>query len=124
MPLPIGLEDATQAVPGLREVATAGGRALDGWEGAPVAALRLKRIGAQPAEQDIVGRGILGVVLEAGALEGLAQRRAAHGRDRVAKHRQPAVAAPVVQEAALERLASFGEANRRRLAAGQSLAAP
>src|SRR5438876_30527 len=77
---------------------------------------------AQPPEQHVLRRLAVGVVLEACALGRLGQRRAGLRCDRVAEHRQPAVAAPVIQGAALERLPSRRESDRRPLRAGGALA--
>src|SRR6476619_4505781 len=98
MALPVGCERSAQAVLGFREVATAGRRLIDTSECLPVATLRLERFDSEPTQQHVIGRLVLWVILEARALERLGQRHAGLRGDWVSKHRQPAVAAPILQE--------------------------
>jgi hypothetical protein len=85
----------------------------------PVAALLHQPIGAQAAQQHIVGAPVLGVQLEAVALEPLhlhgpaLDLLLALGRHREAKHRQPAVLLPELADAAIDALAGLGEAAGR-----------
>ncbi len=82
----------------------------------PVPALLPEPIVAQPSEQDVVRGLLLGVELEAVALERLRQEAALVGllvrrrRDRVAEDRQAAVLLPVVVEAALDAVRDAGDA--------------
>jgi hypothetical protein len=103
--VPVAQERLAQVVPGLAEKPAAGPRLLLG-EAGPVAALAAQLLIAQPAEQHIVGRAVLGVGLEALALEPLGIEAALGRALRPAvaqgqpKHRQPAVALPEAQELA------------------------
>src|SRR5262249_24982739 len=93
-----------------------------------------QRIGAEPAQQHLVGRLVLGMVLEAGALEPLGQINLAVGallhlsfRDRVAEQRQAlscalgllvavelqAIARPEAPELRRDRVTSLCEVVRR-----------
>ncbi len=94
-------------------------------EGEPVAALLSQTVDAQPAQQYIVRASILGVQLEALALEPLGLHRAALGAlkrpllgDREAEDGQPAVLLPELADAAADAEAGLGEAARPRLGGG------
>jgi len=83
----------------------------------PIAAELAQALVAQPAEQDIVGPCVLGVLLEAIALEELRLVRAAadlllaRRAERQAEDRQSAVLAPVLGEAARDSVGHFFEAD-------------
>src|SRR5262245_7814191 len=71
------------------------------WKTLPIAARAIQRVGAQAAEQYIVGRSVLGMQLQAVALKHLGLERstldllAGLVGDRVTEHRQPTIFIPV-----------------------------
>src|SRR5262249_30829013 len=90
-------------------------------EGEPVAALLREPIGAQAAQQHIVGVGVLGVQLQPVALEPLNLHRPALDLLLVlvgrweAEDRQAAVLLPELADAAVDALPRLGETARRRV---------
>src|SRR5262249_41923401 len=91
----------------------------------PIAALAPQQLVAQPAEQHVIWRAVLGVLLEALALEPLGVERGlgallhAHLAGREAKDRQAGVAAPRPQKCPGGALARLGEALARGRGSGR-----